>query len=75
MSPDQDREELYIRAFLAFSERAEKVLLKTIAVLILLLVVFQGLLQFETVRNRLLDIERLEGERLDFATSAGRVLY
>lgn len=75
MHREQDHEEPYIRLFLALSERVERRLLRAIVVLALLLILSQGLLQFEAVRNRLLVVERLEGERVDFATSAERVLY
>gem|GEM_PF-3103261 len=69
MSKETCREpdEAYIQSFLSFSNRFESRLLRMIVVLLVLLAVFQGLLQIDEVRGRLSVIDRLEGSTLHFA--------
>lgn len=72
-------DEQYVESFLKFSGPIERRLLQAVALLFVLLLLFQGLLLFDSVRERLTGIDRLEGEAYpvgqSFAPEPERVVY
>lgn len=72
---DNGEMDRYTDRFLELSKVVEKRLLTAIAVLFMLLLLFQGLLLIDGVRERLTGIDRLEGHSSVFAPSPERMLY
>ncbi|WP_128894461.1 hypothetical protein [Longirhabdus pacifica] len=54
----------YIKNFILFSNVVQKWLIVAAIVLLLLLILAQSLLQFEYLRNRLVETEKMEGVKL-----------
>lgn len=65
----------YVGRFLRLSNRVEKRILQGIVILFLLLAGIQALLTIDAVRERIVEVERLEGRSYGFAPSPERVLY
>jgi hypothetical protein len=68
-------EDEYVGRFLRLSNRVEKRILQGIVILFLLLMGIQALLTIDAVRERIVEVERLEGRSYGFAPSPERVLY
>ncbi|WP_309118676.1 hypothetical protein [Paenibacillus sp.] len=78
MAANERREEsaeAYIERFLRLSDKVEKRLLRGIVLLFFILVLLQALLTIDAVRERIVEVDRLEGRSYGFAPSPERVLY
>jgi hypothetical protein len=68
-------DEAYEERFVSLSERVERRLIWGVLILTVLLVISQGLLQFDFIRHRLTRVDRLEGHPTSFAPPTERVIY
>ncbi|TLS53072.1 hypothetical protein FE782_06805 [Paenibacillus antri] len=72
---EESAEEEYVGRFLRLADSVEKRLLQGIALLFFILVLMQALLTIDAVRERIVEVDRLEGRSYGFAPSPDRVLY
>jgi hypothetical protein len=72
---DHSRRDAYEGKFVKLSEAVEKRLLRAVVILFVLLVLSQGLLCLDFVRQRITGVDRLEGRSSSFAPPTERVIY
>ena len=62
MMKNDTRSDRYVKLFLRFSDSVEKIMRRVLFILIGLLLLFQSLLSFPPIRERLSPVDRLGGD-------------